>query len=405
MLITYELAQQIVDHILPIVQQNVNIMNSSGLIMGSGQKNRINTYHQGAKEVIARGEVVEIHPDELALFPGALPGLNWPIILDKQIVGVVGVSGDPAAVRSTAKLVKMVTELILERESLLEGFRSNLQLKEHFVQLLLSGKWEECCAQIKSTAQLLRFTLELPRAAAVANIRPLLDTACSQYGTHELVMARTRDVLTQNIERSELIDERDLVVVTEDKCIIFKHFSQAAEPAVIQNWGQQFQALLNREYSNTGFSLGLGSLTNSPEQLYTSYTEALFACRQTDVHAVPGTIYHFDVLTAYLLAPGSRTSACLAFQNLRTKITTRLGKKYDLQNTINTLLEHNLNVSSAAKALFIHRNTLVFRLEKLQELTGLCPAQFLNHAILCKLLFQKPDNCYDRDFFAEENRK
>lgn len=405
MLITYELAQQIVDHILPIVQQNVNIMNSSGLIMGSGQKNRINTYHQGAKEVIARGEVVEIHPDELDLFPGALPGLNWPIILDKQIVGVVGVSGDPAAVRSTAKLVKMVTELILERESLIEGFRSNLQLKEHFVQLLLSGRWEDCSDQIKSTAQLLRFTLELPRAAAVANIRPLLDTACSQYGTHDLVMARTRDVLTQSIERSGLIDERDLVIVTEDKCIIFKHFPQAAEPAVLQDWGQQFQALLNREYSNTGFSLGLGSLTNSPEQLYTSYTEALFVCRQADVHAVPGIIYHFDVLTAYLLAAGSQTSACLAFQNLQTKITTRLGKKYDLQNTINTLLEHNLNVSSAAKALFIHRNTLVFRLEKLQELTGLCPAQFLNHAILCKLLFQKPSNFCDRDFFAAENRK
>lgn len=405
MLITYELAQQIVDHILPIVQQNVNIMNSSGLIMGSGQKNRINTYHQGAKEVIARGEVVEIHPDELELFPGALPGLNWPIILDKQIVGVVGVSGDPAAVRSTAKLVKMVTELILERESLIEGFRSNLQLKEHFVQLLLSGRWEDCSAQIKSTAQLLRFTLELPRAAAVANIRPLLDTACSQYGTHDLVMARTRDVLTQTIESSRLIDERDLVIVTEDKCIIFKYFPQAAEPAALQDWGQQFQELLNREYNNTGFRLGLGSLTNSPEQLYTSYTEALFACRQTDVHALPGIIYNFDVLTAYLLAPGSRTSACLAFQNLQTKITTRLGKKYDLQNTINTLLEHNLNVSSAAKALFIHRNTLVFRLEKLQELTGLCPAQFLNHAILCKLLFQKPSNFYDRDFFAEENRK
>lgn len=405
MLITYELAQQIVDHILPIVQQNVNIMNSSGMIMGSGQKNRINTYHQGAKEVIARGEVVEIHPDELELFPGALPGLNWPIILDKQIVGVVGVSGDPAAVRSTAKLVKMVTELILERESLIEGFRSNLQLKEHFVQLLLSGRWEECSAQIRSTAQLLRFTLELPRAAAVANIRPLLDAACSQYGTHDLVMARTRDVLTQSIERSGLIDERDLVIVTEDKCIIFKHFPQAAEPAVLQDWGQQFRALLDREYSNTGFSLGLGSLTNLPEQLYSSYTEALFACRQTDARTAPGIIYDCDLLTAYLLAAGPQTSACLAFQNLRTKIETQLGKKYDLQNTINTLLAHNLNVSSAAKALFIHRNTLVFRLEKLQELTGLCPAQFLNHAILCKLLFQKHGNSYDGDFFTEANRK
>jgi carbohydrate diacid regulator len=389
MLITGELAQQIVDHIMPIVQQNVNIMNSAGMIVGSGQKNRVNTYHQGAKEVIAKGQVVEISPHELEQFPGSLPGLNWPIILDNQIVGVVGVSGNPETVRNTAKLVKMVTELILERESLIEEFRSSLQLKEHFIQLILSNRWLENITQVKNAAHLLRFTLELPRMAAVVNIRPIVDEALSQYGTHDLVMSRTREILTQRLEASELINDRDMFVFAEDELIVLKHFPENTGVEALQQWGERLICIVKDDYRQVPICLGLGSLSYLPEQLYYSYHEAVFAYKSSSFHRAVASVYDFNILVSYLLAEEKGAAFCLAFQNLQETIETKLGLKYDMRNTITTLLEYNLNVSVTAKALFIHRNTLVFRLEKLQQLTGLCPAQFLNHAILCKLLFLK----------------
>lgn len=39
--------------------------------------------------------------------------------------------------------------------------------------------------------------------------------------------------------------------------------------------------------------------------------------------------------------------------------------------TVNTFMENNLNVSETARKLFVHRNTLLYRLEKLQKSTGL----------------------------------
>ncbi|MBO7364459.1 MAG: helix-turn-helix domain-containing protein, partial [Lachnospiraceae bacterium] len=39
--------------------------------------------------------------------------------------------------------------------------------------------------------------------------------------------------------------------------------------------------------------------------------------------------------------------------------------------TINQFFENNLNVSETSRQLFIHRNTLVYRLDKLQKNTGL----------------------------------
>ena len=40
-------------------------------------------------------------------------------------------------------------------------------------------------------------------------------------------------------------------------------------------------------------------------------------------------------------------------------------------NTINMFLENNLNVSETARQLYVHRNTLLYRLEKLQKVTNL----------------------------------
>ena len=40
-------------------------------------------------------------------------------------------------------------------------------------------------------------------------------------------------------------------------------------------------------------------------------------------------------------------------------------------STINSFFENNLNVSETSRQLFIHRNTLVYRIEKLQKQTGL----------------------------------
>lgn len=40
-------------------------------------------------------------------------------------------------------------------------------------------------------------------------------------------------------------------------------------------------------------------------------------------------------------------------------------------NTINKFFENNLNVSETSRQLFVHRNTLVYRIEKLQKSTGL----------------------------------
>ena len=56
----------------------------------------------------------------------------------------------------------------------------------------------------------------------------------------------------------------------------------------------------------------------------------------------------------------------------------------DTIETINKFFENNLTVSETSRKLYVHRNTLVYRLEKIKKLTGLDLREF-DHAIVFKV--------------------
>ena len=56
----------------------------------------------------------------------------------------------------------------------------------------------------------------------------------------------------------------------------------------------------------------------------------------------------------------------------------------DTLETINKFFENNLNVSETSRKLYVHRNTLVYRLEKIKKITGLDLREF-DHAIVFKI--------------------
>ncbi|MGM7700128.1 PucR family transcriptional regulator [Pseudalkalibacillus sp. Hm43] len=75
-----------------------------------------------------------------------------------------------------------------------------------------------------------------------------------------------------------------------------------------------------------------------------------------------------------------------------TYVQNQILKEVDteLLNTVKVLLECDLNYSLAAKKLFIHRNSLQYRIEKFSDLTGLDPKTFMD-AVTCHLLFLSLD--------------
>ena len=71
------------------------------------------------------------------------------------------------------------------------------------------------------------------------------------------------------------------------------------------------------------------------------------------------------------------------------KVLSEYDKNNELQNTLDTYIEENGNLNQTAKKLYIHRNTLSYRLQKIGEVTGKDPRKIkdLLELTLSKLLF------------------
>ena len=91
MKITQELAQQIVDRTINIIGKNINIMDEKGFIIGSGDKSRLDQYHEGAALVIKNKKKMFIYSENERLMVGVKPGVNLPIEDGDKIIGVVGI--------------------------------------------------------------------------------------------------------------------------------------------------------------------------------------------------------------------------------------------------------------------------------------------------------------------------
>lgn len=111
----HDLAQEIVDRTMAILPSNVNVMDSQGLILGSGEPDRINTRHEGAQLVLANARVVEIDEQTARRLKGVQPGINLPLMHDGQLIGVLGITGEPELLRTYAALVRMAAEMLVSQ--------------------------------------------------------------------------------------------------------------------------------------------------------------------------------------------------------------------------------------------------------------------------------------------------
>lgn len=100
-MISKELAQKIANQIMADLDYNINVMNTDGRIIASGESSRIGDIHQGALSVIKEQKRNIIYHNTAT----EKQGINDPIFIGEECVGVVGISGEPNEVMKVKKVV------------------------------------------------------------------------------------------------------------------------------------------------------------------------------------------------------------------------------------------------------------------------------------------------------------
>lgn len=114
MQIEQKLAQNIVVSMKEIINQELNFIGTNGIIIASTDENRIGESHGGAQKVTEtrRDLIIEYEGQ----FEGTKKGINIPIFVDLDMVGIIGITGDKEEVEKYGKIIKNMTEILIKDE-------------------------------------------------------------------------------------------------------------------------------------------------------------------------------------------------------------------------------------------------------------------------------------------------
>ena len=193
------------------------------------------------------------------------------------------------------------------------------------------------------------------------------------------------DVATVDVLSALFPDNmQDFVIsVNEADVAIVKQITPATTSEDLEKIALQLESTMKTEL-RIKTVIGIGTVAEHLRELADSYKEAQTAIEVGKVFDTEKTIMHYENLGIGRLIYQLPTTLCEIFLCEVFKKNSIDSLDQETLFTINKFFENNLNVSETSRKLFVHRNTLVYRLEKIKKLTGLDLRQF-DHAIVFKV--------------------
>jgi carbohydrate diacid regulator len=178
--------------------------------------------------------------------------------------------------------------------------------------------------------------------------------------------------------------QKDFVFsISETDIVLIKELSQNTDSEELTKYAMQIVDTLNSElFIKT--VIGVGSIARHLRELAERYKEAQVAIEVGKVFDNEKMIIHYDNLGIGRIIYQLPNTLCEMFLSEVFKKSPIDALDQETLYTINKFFENNLNVSETSRKLFVHRNTLVYRLEKIKKLTGLDLREF-DHAIVFKV--------------------
>ena len=171
--------------------------------------------------------------------------------------------------------------------------------------------------------------------------------------------------------------------INESDVVVVKSLPSANCPEEILRVARSIENLLQEEL---GVKCVIGISTNARHlrELADRYKEAQVAIEVGRVFENEKNIINYESLGLGRIIYQLPTTLCEMFLNEVFKKNPIETLDEDTLETINKFFENNLNVSETSRKLYVHRNTLVYRLEKIKKITGLDLREF-DHAIVFKV--------------------
>lgn len=177
---------------------------------------------------------------------------------------------------------------------------------------------------------------------------------------------------------------KDFVInINENDIAIIKEISVSIDNKDLEKLARSIIDSLESDFSSKAL-VGIGTQVKGIKDLARSFKEAQVALEVGKVFDTEKVIVSYENLGIARLIYQLPSTLCEMFLREVFKRGSIESLDHETLFTIQKFFENNLNVSETSRKLFVHRNTLVYRLEKIRKLTGLDLREF-DDAIVFKV--------------------
>ena len=348
-----EIAERFIARLTAYTNYNINIMNSKGIIIASRNPGRIGTFHEIAFDIVTnRKDIIEV--TESSKFLGVYPGVNLLLTQNGLPVGVIGVTGEPAEVKPIALIIKMAMETMLEYEYQKELSAKRQNLKERFIHQLLYDR-DPDHLELRMLAEKLNYREEYLRI-------PIL---CSTPKREH------PESFQQKIKTSTLHTSQDISIITRNKqVLVFKTLPKRS--VVLSEYRQivlEYLECFSHHTEDCRFYVG------TVQDYFHNYQNAFWHCSWLQNHTASDdpVVFFYDCIDDYMKDTIPQIELHKIFHCFKKEL-----KEKEIQSfleVIGTLKKNNYNMAASSAELFIHKNTLAFRLDKIRNRFHLNPFQ------------------------------
>ncbi|MFS0646283.1 MULTISPECIES: CdaR family transcriptional regulator [Siminovitchia] len=348
--ISTDLAQTIVTEMKEIIGQNINYINTDGFIIASTNEERIGTLHEGGKKVIETKRDLVIEYD--GEFSGAKKGINLPVYFESKIVGVIGITGKREEVEGYGKIIKRMTELLIKDAYANRVISQQKETQRMIVEQLLTLTSDEERHELFKRLNISNVDTSLPRMAVVAKI-----------DDDRIRMDRTEQIFQIFNERLVKYFDNFIAQINNNIVILLRELSQEELNQILFDIINEVKNKLN-----LNIKVGVGTAVRDILHVKKSYEEACIAQSWAIVSKDKNTMYYNDLGIELILEEVSKKTSDKFIHKVIGSLEHKDIKEYE--EIISLFDKYNGSIKRISELLFIHKNTLQYKLNRLYEKTG-----------------------------------
>ena len=345
------LAEQIVNTIKDVCNHDINFIDCSGIILASTNPARIGTFHEIGLKAAQTGTSIEVTEDDS--FSGTQRGINMPLYHEGRILAVIGITGVPDQIRKYAYLAERITNLLIREQELNQYSRREADKKHFVLQSLIQND--------TSNRDYLSNSLETFHIGLNRSYRLILIRINSRY----------------NLTNLSLIEQKTQEMFTMAGISLFTFFYPRDFVALINTEAYQKQAFIFHTFANENASILQVAVGKSTPvfQVHHSYESALTAINTLTNGSENFAL--FDDLTLQLILSSVTDDTRNHF--LQKTISGLSTQDLDI---IKVYFSEDMSLIRTCDKLYLHKNTLQYKLNRIHKITGLNPRKFQDAVLL-----------------------